>query len=89
MKTDFFTFIIQERFSKSADSALAFVLRILLERSDWLVSLRYYETEIRALLTTLLNGVYLVWKDGLYSEVFYNLYHHVTPGCGCAPTPRK
>lgn len=73
MKTDFFTYIIQERFSKSADSALAFVLRILLERSDWLVSLRYYETEIRALLTTALNGFYLVWKDGLYSEVFYNL----------------
>lgn len=35
--------------------------------------MRYYETEVRCLLNTVVNGLYLVFKEGLYSEVFYNL----------------
>jgi len=59
--------------NRSAESALSFVLRILIDRADRLVFLRYYERELRAVLTGIVNGFYLFLKDGLYSEVFYGL----------------
>lgn len=59
--------------TRSADSALSFILRILTDRYDRLVPLRYYEAEVRSLLNTVVNGLYLFFKEGLYSEVFYSL----------------
>lgn len=54
---------------------MSFVLRVLTDRYDRLVALRYYETEVRCLLNTIVNGIYLMFKEGLYSEVFYSLYY--------------
>ena len=45
----------------------------MLDRYDALVPLRYYETELKALLILFVNSIYLFKKNGLYSEVFYNL----------------
>jgi len=52
---------------------VSFVVRVLFDRYDRLVPLRYYETEIKCLIHTIVNGLYLFFKDGLYSEVFYGL----------------
>ena len=52
---------------------MAFVIRILFDRYDRLVFLRFYETEIKCLFHTLINGIYLFKKDAFYSEVFYGL----------------
>ena len=46
---------------------------MLLEKYWLLVPLRYHETELKAALVALVNSFYLFKKDGLYSEVFYNL----------------
>lgn len=35
--------------------------------------MRYSQTEVKAVLQGLLNGLYLFWKDAMYSEFFYNL----------------
>ena len=45
----------------------------MMDRYDRLIPLRYYETEIRLAIQTIVDGLYLVYKDGLYSEIFYSL----------------
>lgn len=76
----FYELVMQERLSTLLGSAVRFTLETLSTHYPNLVKIRYYITEITAILIGLLDFYYLKTVDATHSEQFYGLQRTIKSG---------
>jgi hypothetical protein len=78
-KADFFTLLLEDKMKQAIQSSIRYCLKVFTNRSDSLVSLRYFEDELCITIELFVQAYFNSKFSAFSSEYFYGLFFYQHP----------